>query len=166
MGREIRRVPADWQHPKRSNGHFIALFDGIGYARRVTEWDEHNAKWLEGLRDDYKGGWMPIGDVDSKTYGEWAGQRPDPDDYMPQWTDAERTHLMMYETCSEGTPISPAFKTPEEVARWCADNEASAFGNQTASYEAWLSVARGGYACSAVYTPETGLVSGVEALRA
>jgi len=45
---------------------------------------------------------------------------------------------MMYETCTEGTPISPAFATPEELARWLADNEASAFGGMTASYEGWL----------------------------
>lgn len=90
------------------------------------------------------------------------GNPPDINDYMPNWPDAERTHLMMYETTSEGTPISPAFRTPEELARWLADNKASAFGSMTASYESWLEVARGGWAPSAIYTPETGLVSGVE----
>ena len=83
---------------------------------------------------------------------------------MPRWTDAERTHLMMYEDTSEGTPISPAFETPEELARWLVDNKASAFGGDTASYEGWLRVAQGGFACSAVYSPATGLVSGVDAL--
>ena len=28
MGREVRRVPADWQHPKDARGRFIPLFDG------------------------------------------------------------------------------------------------------------------------------------------
>jgi len=97
-------------------------------------------------------------------YEQWAGQRPHRDDYMPNWPAEQRTHLMMYENTSEGTPISPAFETPEELARWLADTGASAFGSDTASYEAWLRVAQGGWAPSAVYTPQTGLVSGVQAL--
>ena len=42
----------------------------------------------------------------------------------------ERTHYQMYETCTEGTPISPVMETPENLARWLADNGASAFGGQ------------------------------------
>lgn len=152
MGREVRRVPADWQHPKNERGDYVPLFDGKDYERRVREWDEGAAKWAEGLRDDWNGGWQPIGDVKSKTYAEWSGDRPDAADYMPRWSDAERTHLMMYEDTSEGTPISPAFSTPEELARWLADNGASAFGNSTADYEHWLRVARGGFAVGLVLT--------------
>jgi len=70
---------------------------------------------------------------------------------------------MMYETTSEGTPISPAFATPEELAQWLADNGASSFGSSTASYESWLRVAKGGWAPSAIMD-QNGLRSGVEAL--
>jgi len=79
-------------------------------------------------------------------YEQWAGQRPHRDDYMPNWPESERTHYMMYEDTSEGTPISPAFATPEELAQWLADNGASAFGDMTADYDHWLRVARGGWA--------------------
>lgn len=41
----------------------------------------------------------------------------------------------MWETTSEGSPISPPFATPEELARWLADTGASAFGNQTATFD-------------------------------
>ena len=164
MGREVRRVPTDWQHPKNEFGEYVALFDGKDYERSVRKWDEEAAKWSEGLRSDCKGGWQPIGDVDSESYAEWSSERPVAADYMPRWTDAERTHLMMYEDTSEGTPISPAFATPEELARWLADSEASAFGREGASYEGWLRVARGGYAPSMVFTQQTGMVSGVDAL--
>lgn len=164
MGREVRRVPADWQHPtdgKYADGsdRYVALLDGSTYADSVAEWDAENAKWEAGEFPDYA-------DEEHRkmTYAEWNGERPRAEEYMPRWTPEETTHLMMYETTSEGTPISPAFATPEELARWLADNNASAFGDQGASYEAWLRVARGGYAPSAIYTPETGMVSGVEAL--
>lgn len=168
MGREVRRVPANWRHPsdgKYPNGEvrYVPLFDGNDYARRVAEWDEGAAKWADGLRSDYKGGWKPIGDdVKSKSYAEWAGERPEAKDYMPLWADAERTHFMMYEDTSEGTPISPAFATPEELARWLADNKASAFGDMTADYEHWLAVARGGWAPSMIMQNGV-LESGVQA---
>ncbi len=166
MGREVRKVPADWKHPKHwvpnARGQMVerykALYPGYRYQSRVDEWDAECAKWGRGEFPEYA-------DDDSKkmTYEQWAGQRPHRDDYMPTWTPDQATHLMMYEDTSEGTPISPALATPEELARWLVANNASSFGSSTASYEAWLSVARGGWAPSAIYTPETGLISGVEA---
>jgi putative sterol carrier protein len=89
MSREIRKVPANWQHPLNERGGFIAL------------------------------------------------------DIMPEWTAEEATHFMMYETCSEGTPISPAFSTIEELAHYLADNGISAFGSQTADYDHWLKICKG-----------------------
>lgn len=165
MGREVRRVPADWQHPKDGQGNFVPLLGG-DFASADAEWQEGYAKWQEGLCRDYSGDdqWKPI-DPQNKhmRYTDWSGSRPSPDDYMPAWPEEQRTHLMMYEDTSEGTPISPAFATPEELARWLVDNKASAFGNSTASYEGWLRVARGGYACSAVV--ENGVMkSGVDGL--
>ena len=70
---------------------------------------------------------------------------------------------MMYEDTTEGTPISPAFATPEELARWLADTGASAFGDSTATYEQWLHVCKGGWAPSAVIDIN-GMRSGVEAM--
>ena len=147
MGREVRRVPANWQHPKDElTGRYKPLYSGECYAQSAAEFMEKaNAEGLQEAID-------------------WHGQAPDKNDYMPDWPESERTHYMMYEDTSEGTPISPAFATPEELARWLADTGASAFGDSTASYEAWLRVANGGYAPSVVYTPEHGLQSGVEAL--
>ena len=150
MGREVRMVPAEWQHPKDERGNYIPLFDA-NVAQRQAEWDTGAAKWAEGLIDDYRGGWEPKpAEIESETYADWSGERPDPADYMPQWDDAERTHLMMYETCTEGTPISPAFATPEELAHWLADTNAISFGYSEAPYEAWLRVCKGGYAPSAI----------------
>src|SRR5678815_4927243 len=136
MGREIRRVPADWQHPKDARGRYVPLLDGL--TKATTEWDEGNAKWAEGLRSDFKGGWQPIEDDEAGSYADWTGKRPRPEDYMPDWPAEQRTHLMMYEDTSEGTPISPAFETPEELARWLTDSNASAFGGMHATYEQWL----------------------------
>jgi hypothetical protein len=83
---------------------------------------------------------------------------------MPEWPARAATLLVMYENTSEGTPISPAFETPEELARWLADTNASAFAGMTASYEQWLTVCRGGWAPSMVVS-ERGVQSGVAALE-
>jgi len=153
MGREVRRVPADWQHPKhevpdyrtgRMVERYKPLYPGERYAPNAAEFlAKANA---EGLQEAI----------------ESCGC-PDKDDYMPDWPAEQRTHLMMYEDTSEGTPISPAFATPEELARWLTDTNASAFGSEGASYEAWLRIARGGWAPSMIYTPKGGLQSGVSA---
>lgn len=138
MGREVRRVPANWQHPTDAHGALIPM-----HARFPYDDDEIR----EGIADGWLTGEPPY-------YGIPV---------MPGWSDAERTHWQMYETCSEGTPISPAFATPEELAWWLADSGASAFGNMTASYSAWLATLRSGSAISAVVTSDGHLMSGVEA---
>jgi hypothetical protein len=173
VSREVRRVPADWAHPKypddyyesHRRGRYIPLWDG-GFEQADAEWSEGYAKWLAGFAESYAKGqkWEPR---DPKYAGmrftEYHGPRPSPDDYMPNWPEAERTHLMMYETTSEGTPKSPAFATPEELARWCADDKVSAFADMTATYEQWLHVARGGWAPSAVVSGGV-MQSGVAAM--
>jgi len=144
MGREVRMVSKDWQHPKdEQTGRYKPLYpgeryDGAGFLEKANS---------EGLQEAI----------------DWYGGAPDLSDYMPNWPESERTHYMMYEDTSEGTPISPAFATAEELARWLVDTGASACGNNTASYEAWLNVCKGAWAPSLVGSPETGLISGVEA---
>jgi len=157
MGREVRMVPKDWEHPKSEDGRFIALFDG-DFDTCAEDWDKEYAKWDAGNYPDYASE-----ENKSLKYSEWSGERPEKCDYMPSFKKGTATHLMMYETTSEGTPLSPAFETPEELAAWLFENEASAFGNQTASYKGWLRIAKSGYACSAVLSSSNGLQSGVEA---
>jgi len=142
MGREIRHVPENWEHPKNDCGGHKPLYEG--YKDDSVEFMSMANK--EGLQEaiDYMG-------------------CPNLEDYMPDWQESEKTHIMMYENTSEGTPISPAFKTPEDLAEWLADNEASLFGHRTATYDQWLSMCKSGWAMSAVVTSD-GVTSGVEAL--
>jgi hypothetical protein len=70
----------------------------------------------------------------------------------------------MWETVSEGSPISPVCDSPESLAKWLADNGASAGGARKATYEQWLGMIGEGWAPSMLSTPKTGFVSGVEAI--
>ena len=140
MSREVRRVPMDWQHPK---------FRDPQYAWQVYE--PLMADYLESLK------WWR----ENPQWHEEGEAPPDHRDYMPYWPEEMRTGWQMYETVTEGTPISPVFATAEELARWLTDNGASAFGNATATYEDWLATCKAGFAVSMVATSD-GLMSGVE----
>lgn len=174
MGREVRRVPKDWQHPLQysdepwdwSKGRPTGGFGGerfkplheltVPIRELQAEWDQERA--------DYEA------EHPDEDYAAYAGNRPTSDDYMPYWPEEERTHYQMYESTSEGTPISPVCETPEELARWLTDNKASTFASFTATYEEWLTMCKAGWAPSMMvqeYTDGTKeMMSGVEALSA
>ena len=164
MGRQVRKVPKNWEHPRGIGGRFRPLIEG-SYEERAAEWDEEARQWEAGFRKSYGAGepWVAREASDGETYAEYAGERPKPEEYMPSWEDGEADHLMMYEDTSEGTPISPAFATPEELARWLADNGASSFADMTATYEQWLPICKGGWAPSMVIGGGR-MMSGVEAM--
>ena len=166
MGREVRRVPKNWEHPKYEDGQYKPLLKEC-FRKANEDWEEGKLKWEgEGLEYSYMDEtWTPLTEEQKKySYEEYHGERPDPKYHMPEWAEEEKTHLQMYETTSEGTPISPVMETPEELARWLADNKASAFAGMTASYESWLSTIKRGFAPSAIFVAGQGLKSGVEGL--
>ena len=166
MSREVRRVPADWKHPERYPGRYEPLFEGApDLDEQIEKWHEEKELWDKNEHPDQAKFNRKVEDC---AFEDWNGGPPRPCDYMPWWPEEQKTHYQMYETCSEGTPISPVMTGPEELAHWLADHKASAFGDCTASYEDWLSMIRGpGWAPSgAIINTSKGraLVSGVVAM--
>lgn len=97
MGRELRRVTADWQHPKNDRGEWIPLYEWFPMdAEGVV--DGMRANQLDPLKPQYG---VPL---------------------MPRWPFSERTHIQYYEVSTEGTPISPVCATVEELAAWCHEH--------------------------------------------
>ena len=85
-----------------------------------------------------------------------------PVDECPEWVKGnDRYGWQMWETTSEGSPMSPVMDTPEELAQWLYETGASAFGGMTASKEAWLRTIMRGWAVSATMSA-AGFKSGVE----
>lgn len=162
MGREVRKVPARWEHPKNPEGKYIPLLGG-SFSADLAEWHKEKSKWDEGFISDYSGGWKPKDDGMDYPYEDWSGKCPEEEDYMPDWPEDQRTHFQMYEDTSEGTPISPPMETPESLARWLVGNKASAFAGMTATYDQWLSTIKRGFAPSMVMQ-DNQLESGVAAL--
>jgi hypothetical protein len=149
MSREIRKVPKDWAHPIDPRGHhhdgsvwYIPQHDGSRWHNDSTDYDEEKAKWDRGEYPDYAS-------EDSKklSYEAWNGKRPERNRYMPVWAEEEKTHFMLYETTTEGTPKSPAFDNIEELAQWLAVTKATTFGREVGSYETWLAFCQKGSTC-------------------
>ena len=111
MGREIRMVPPNWQHPKDERGHDKPMHDQ-NFADAATEWKREFAEWESGKRPDYCDG-------DSKLleFWEWHGQPPDRDYYRP-WKDEEATWFQVWQTVSEGSPVTPPFATKQELVEY------------------------------------------------
>ena len=72
----------------------------------------------------------------------------------------------LWETTSEGSPLTPVFATPEDLAHYCADNNVSSFGNRGESYETELEFITG-TAWAPTMIIEGGIIkSGVNAIAA
>jgi hypothetical protein len=69
--------------------------------------------------------------------------------------------FQMWETVSEGAPISPVFATAELLAAWLGKHE-----SRDGNYDQWLAMIHEGWAPSGISTPETGFLSGVAAVAA
>lgn len=134
MGREIRKVPKDWKHPfDEARGRARPLRDGAGFHGRAQRWLADCAKWEAGERPDYTGDDAP------RYFWDWDGPPPSAEDYMLiDVPDEQRTHFMLYETTSEGTPCHdcPAFETIEELCEWAAVH-ATTFASFTATKDEW-----------------------------
>ncbi len=63
--------------------------------------------------------WYPkVGDLYYASFEACHGERPNPVDYMPDWPEEARTHWQVYETVSEGTPVSPVFASIDDLIEW------------------------------------------------
>lgn len=139
MGREIRQVTAKWRHPKQ-HGKYIPLF-GNSFREELARWNKHKKKWDQGFMESFenRGQWVPIPeDYKDISYEDWDGEKPNKRDYMPEWKNKEKTHIQLYETTTEGTPISPVFakKDFEKLCEYAATH-CTTFGYFKAKKEEW-----------------------------
>lgn len=110
MGREIRNVIPNWEHPKDDDGKYKPMFNE-DFDTVFYEWVNEYELWKKGEHPSQ--GEYP--------YWEYAGAPPDPEYYRPVWPESV-TWIQMYETVSEGTPVSPAFKTKKELVDYLVEH--------------------------------------------
>lgn len=133
MGREVRMVPPNWDHPKveRPN-HRLGIMEmeyQPMYDQDVdsafAKWQADYAKWLAGEHD------RVIAEYGNKDYPKsepyrsfcaWHGGLPEPEYYHPKWPEGSATWFQVYATVSEGTPVTPPFATEEELIEYLVAN--------------------------------------------
>lgn len=163
MGREVRRVALDFEPPREpcrfTHGrmsepcpgwHYHPHFDET-YAHATAEWDAGKLRWESGEDPDAL-------KYPKYSYEEWHGSRPgDPKYYRPEWPEGTPLGYCLYETVSEGTPLSPVFAEAEQLAAWMGSNE---IWGQRYTYEQALAFVAEGWAPSFVMD-ERGIRDGV-----
>ena len=147
MGREIRRVPPNWEHPRKEDGRFKSLLN--------QDYESASEQWIRGFMAWEKGDDANRGKASCSYYWEWNGGPPDKDDHRPKW-EQEPTHYQIYETVSEGTPVSPVFETLGDLVAWLK--------GQGYSDKAAMEFTKLGHACTMVLIPGKGIYQNIHAL--
>lgn len=139
MGREVRPVALNWEHPRNpgtySDGtpRYMPLCSREDLRIHLQDYAEHPENWDDGA--------------------------PDPADYMPEIPEGTPYGWCFYETVTEGTPCSPVFATKDELAAWLSSPEA---GRDRMPPDFAAKFVAQGWAPTFVSTPETGLIRGTE----
>ena len=108
MGREIRKVPKNWEHPKDENGHLKPVHD--------EEFDIVAKKWIEEFIA-WENGTHPNKKSHDCFYWEYTDNPPEREYYRQKFSE-EANCFQIYETVTEGTPVSPIFETKDEMRIW------------------------------------------------
>ncbi len=130
MGREIRRVPPNWAHPKklvpnhrlgRMEEDYQPLYDRT-FEDAMKSWLEELQAWLDGGFDEQRREQSTRYPADEpyRSFCDWHGTAPDPEYHRPVWRE-EPTWVQVYETVSEGTPVTPPFATAEELVNYLVE---------------------------------------------
>ena len=140
MSREIRPVALDWEHP---------LAGGTYSDGRPRYVPLHSREDLRIHLDSFA--------ADPE---DWDNEEPDPADYMPEIPEGTPYGWQMYETVSEGSPVSPVCKTKDELAAWLSSTAA---GRNQVSPAAAAAFVDAGWAPTGMSLPGHGYMSGVAA---
>ena len=130
MGREIKRVPLDFDWPinKIWPPYMAALCsEEVGYAIGLSE-PGHSDKICEACRHAAKLAGVVIADHGCP---DWKIHPP------------KGTGYQLWETVSEGSPISPVFATPEELADWLVVPGNDKTITQGTTRDQWIAMIRG-----------------------
>lgn len=119
MGREIRMVPANWDHPT------IERYGRIDKQPMYDQrFEDRFAEWLADF-DRIRSG--DLRDFEKECYprglADWLQDEapPDPAYYRP-WADEDAVWFQVWETVSEGTPVTPPFASQSELVDYLVNN--------------------------------------------
>lgn len=128
MGREVKRVPLDFEWPMYTIWWGYLLKEVRCQTCRRSR--ESFLPRQVGFR--YQSGTRDIHPTDSCSTCAGAGK------VRPRVEVPTGPGYQLWETITRGSPVSPVFSTPRGLARWIMRNEAEAAGDMPFSYQDWL----------------------------
>ncbi len=147
---DFTRIPLNEEHHEviRNNGGYWLPYDN----GRIPTAAEVNASQKTGFGHDAINRWILI-EARAKRLGVWGGCKVCrghgskfpahvPHRAFRSWKEYEPPKgagYQLWETCSEGSPISPVFASAHELAFWC-ESGATIFADEKLSYSQWLSM--------------------------
>lgn len=128
MGRELKRVPMDFDYPLHRvwYGYYINYICTCHSVEQRNKCEQCNE-------------FARIKGIEMQNYG-----CPNYDDYFKEIREKinelceppKGEGYQLWETTSEGGPVSPVFETLDELCKWCEENYTT-FGSNKASKEEW-----------------------------
>ena len=115
MGREIRMVIPDWEHPRED------VFKYIPEPRMVKSFIPMHDETVDHAFHEWFEEFIEHRELTYGEFCEYHGTPPDPKYYRPEW-DEEPSWYQVYETVSEGTPVTPPFSTRTELIDYLVAN--------------------------------------------
>lgn len=130
MGRELKRVPMDFDYPLKT------VWKG---------YEPYHSKDKIEYWKDFKG--ESICSECDRVYNDCSESKPyciyHPNNKrIWKYEPPEGDGFQLWETTTEGSPISPVFKSLEELCEWCADNYTT-FAHFKATKEEWMQMLGG-----------------------
>jgi hypothetical protein len=128
LSRELRRVPLDYKHPIE-NGRPTPLFLEF-YEDALEQWVAQWREWQAGTHPDLQEGGLHGPDKPKPLYAAWDGDPPSCERYLQErWPEDVEMGVQMWETVSEGTPISAVYPDTTEGRRAMAEELVETSGN-------------------------------------
>lgn len=207
MGREVKRVAIEFDWPLKATWHgYLSWFrppkcgacEGSGWCPaakaeydRLSETRQYGDRLYTAVTDQFpdrswacqwcggKGSVLPTDPAVLAALAPWVNKW---DDYsFPKTEPPVGDGWQLWETTSEGSPVTPVFATAEELARWCDDHQFDtppnrgtlgpidgkqwnylAGGTGELSYERWLKFIVGPGWAPSMAVDSGGVRSGVE----
>ncbi len=149
MGREVKKVHLDfdWRKKTEDNEGYCEIWKGYIL-------DTIKCFLCDGTSKNTKGKECPLCEGDGK-----VRPRIEPPNC---WWDEKKNGFQIWEDTTEGSPVSPVFKKPEDLAKWMVENDTSIMAGT--SYKAWLKMIKEEGSAPMGMISSKGMETGINAL--
>jgi hypothetical protein len=131
VGRKLKRVPLDFDYPLNKVWY--------GYYCKPSFCHSEYSAGCEGCKEFARIKGIPLEDYGCPDFNKHFKVEPSIEPPIGEG-------FQLWETTSEGSPVSPVFETLDQLCEWATEN-ATTFGPYKASEEQWKSMLDNNFVC-------------------